>query len=1336
MNMKHHVRILFLLLTLAGLSRVHAISFPEWQFARFSQAELLDPAISGETANPAGDGLSNWLKYVFDLDPHAACIEGAPAPQMLGGALALNFFHRTDYPYLIYALEASPDLTHWSLRNSFQPNSILSTGGNAAQWTVADPYLWPAGVSKFLRLKIESGLPGTWFLFPPEKLTARTVFSPYGLELRWSDRSNAEIGYRVERQRLADGVWDLFAITGQDTISCFDFTVQSGVAYAYRVRAMFPYGTFSDWAESGGVTPGGGPGGPGGGGSGGGGGGGPPDPDPDTDGDTVKDSLDQYPHDKRRSRDLPTLTYAEIDLSTAIIGAKDVTKVALNDENQVAFSYLASSATATPISVVLWKNGAQVGDTITYPVQSSTKAEDVDGRRDWEWTIGGYCLNAAGAVAGNAHHLNTTGWHAGLWPIFTMEPGTTQPNFTTAIGGKGGLFVSGWTNSGLFWGELFYPFIGHHIVAPVSASRSFDPQMVNASGQAVGAEYDDSSYNIISTYHRWNGGALQALAAKAVFALGDDGTIFGVAAGTPPDPGQPSDSLTPKFWKVSDGTPTDVSTLLPAEFRKQISFNENTTAQMNSTGDVLFNTPTLEGSEDAPVWNAKPILWTRQTSTANPNGTLALVTNPGAGLNKDRVMVGFKQRYPIDPATGEEDTTQPGYTAAVLKVPVEFVTKGKDDKPSSVSGFYNGTATPVIDATATNCAVTPAGVVTLTVSGSVTDATSDLIDLPAKQLQTVTVKWPGGSADTHLANTAAAELPWKPYQFKGTFTQAVTFTVSGPGAYPIDIETSESAAGQTGLTQQYVQVSETQTHIVLTGSLTATAADTLRYFTGEESQGDPSELLPETGAATRMFQASPTADDLKVEILAGGTLTPAADSLTVRLWTKTAPSVFSHRDVTFVETGPATNNFVLKELTASCSTFPKTHPGTFLPIMLRFAVNGAMAAEAVRIKTMDKEWKLKKKDFGDGEYLYLVDDQDKATVFNPSVNAHTHIQTKPIPDSWVADVLHVNGAAADSQAKITLQKINGLLVEGNSATKTIVMNRLKEHLNENSFDCKPVTLGGKQLLNFTAKRDGNNVPVEVTRLHPAVTFQTNADLATRQEVVWKYVSIKDTVVYFPSWKDLDTDLSYRVNVVKNAVAVQFTFAGGGQARRNPDYWDQSKEGTHVEGLDIGGKPMRCELKSNSINCFVAIRDMFVEHPELYAIGCWVGARAVALRAVSQILKEQPFNDMVGSRPFQGPATVQAFLPRDAANEHFWIPGDLGWFQNTGWQTPRDPFGLEGENVIYLGGGGLPDDSNFEATAFFWGLGFDKQTMQNMRASVLRDIGGPVKVDRQRFDYTP
>ena len=111
----------------------------------------------------------------------------------------------------------------------------------------------------------------------PQMIRTRTVTTPsFGLELHWAARANTEAGYRVERQRVADGVWDLFAVTGPDTIFYRDHTVQSGTAYNYPVRALFDGGTSSGWSESGSFTPAlpsapGEPGGPGGG---------SPDPDP------------------------------------------------------------------------------------------------------------------------------------------------------------------------------------------------------------------------------------------------------------------------------------------------------------------------------------------------------------------------------------------------------------------------------------------------------------------------------------------------------------------------------------------------------------------------------------------------------------------------------------------------------------------------------------------------------------------------------------------------------------------------------------------------------------------------------------------------------------------------------------------------------------------------------------------------------------------------------------------------------------------------------------------------------------------------------------------------
>ena len=119
--MKQRVLVRFLLLFFAAVARVSAITFPDWQAANFTAAELADAAVSGADASPAGDGLSNLLKYAFDLDPHLPAAEGAPAPQFFDGALALNFLHRADASDLSYSLEASSNLSDWSLPNTLSP---------------------------------------------------------------------------------------------------------------------------------------------------------------------------------------------------------------------------------------------------------------------------------------------------------------------------------------------------------------------------------------------------------------------------------------------------------------------------------------------------------------------------------------------------------------------------------------------------------------------------------------------------------------------------------------------------------------------------------------------------------------------------------------------------------------------------------------------------------------------------------------------------------------------------------------------------------------------------------------------------------------------------------------------------------------------------------------------------------------------------------------------------------------------------------------------------------------------------------------------------------------
>jgi len=73
-----------------------------------------------------------------------------------------------------------------------------------------------------------------------------------------------------------------------------------------------------------------------------------------------------------------------------------------------------------------------------------------------------------------------------------------------------------------------------------------------------------------------------------------------------------------------------------------------------------------------------------------------------------------------------------------------------------------------------------------------------------------------------------------------------------------------------------------------------------------------------------------------------------------------------------------------------------TGPGTFLPAMIRIHAPDGVLGENSCVNTFDRDWELKRLDFGDGTRYYVVDDQENAVVFLPAAYAQTHIQCKPI----------------------------------------------------------------------------------------------------------------------------------------------------------------------------------------------------------------------------------------------------------------------------------------------------------------------------------------------------
>jgi len=106
----------------------------EWRFSEFSESELSDPLISGDTADPDTDSIPNLLEYGLGLNPKA--FSGSPvAPLENSGYLAIAVTKNPDASDLIWSAEVTSNLTSWSAatiitnnQNTFEARDSLLKG--------------------------------------------------------------------------------------------------------------------------------------------------------------------------------------------------------------------------------------------------------------------------------------------------------------------------------------------------------------------------------------------------------------------------------------------------------------------------------------------------------------------------------------------------------------------------------------------------------------------------------------------------------------------------------------------------------------------------------------------------------------------------------------------------------------------------------------------------------------------------------------------------------------------------------------------------------------------------------------------------------------------------------------------------------------------------------------------------------------------------------------------------------------------------------------------------------------------------------------------------------
>ena len=129
-----------------------ADSFAAWAGTNFTSAELTDPEISGPNATPAGDGLSNLLKYALGLPPKTPSTTGILLSES-GGSWSFTYRRPSSRPDLTYAVEISQDLANGPWTTSGVTHQRVATG---------EPETWrgsftaPPDDGMFSRLKVSA----------------------------------------------------------------------------------------------------------------------------------------------------------------------------------------------------------------------------------------------------------------------------------------------------------------------------------------------------------------------------------------------------------------------------------------------------------------------------------------------------------------------------------------------------------------------------------------------------------------------------------------------------------------------------------------------------------------------------------------------------------------------------------------------------------------------------------------------------------------------------------------------------------------------------------------------------------------------------------------------------------------------------------------------------------------------------------------------------------------------------------------------------------------------------------------------------------------------------
>ncbi len=128
----------------SAVTQIRDKPFDDWRFTKFTPADLANPSIGGETADPDGDGLANLIEYAMGLPPKS------PDASPLGileseGYLAVSGVRDPAASDITWSAQVTGTLDSWS------PAKIEFTGET---FTARDTLPLSEADQRFIRLKI------------------------------------------------------------------------------------------------------------------------------------------------------------------------------------------------------------------------------------------------------------------------------------------------------------------------------------------------------------------------------------------------------------------------------------------------------------------------------------------------------------------------------------------------------------------------------------------------------------------------------------------------------------------------------------------------------------------------------------------------------------------------------------------------------------------------------------------------------------------------------------------------------------------------------------------------------------------------------------------------------------------------------------------------------------------------------------------------------------------------------------------------------------------------------------------------------------------------------